>query len=363
LETEQVESENLKTDTSKREHSGKDPKVNEQASAPAPKTAISPPLVQKNYLGILLPNESKELIAVNTFPDSPARTAGIQMGDRLLEFDNRNLKGVRPETFAELVRTASPKKPLELKVKRGGSIKTLNIALERLPEERILEKRNAQKKEARTYYQKAEEQKKQKNYKAAEPLYARAISLDPTQTLSYDYRAYCLDKTGRRKSGYKLLEMSLLLENKMYNNYLYGKFLSYDKKYRQAVPYLEKASKRIDQGGTYYFPFHELGGAKFMLDDHKGAIEALLISEKMGDSKPLTFGTLGVCFDKTGDKKRAIAYYRRYLSMNDSNQQMKQMARTRLAKLERGNSHHKKSSDKSFSKMFNLIIDEVQKGK
>jgi Tfp pilus assembly protein PilF len=150
------------------------------------------------------------------------------------------------------------------------------------------------------------------------------------------------------------------LEDNMYNNYLYGKFLSYDKHYGQAIPYLEKASKRINQDGTYYFPFSELGGAKFMTDDHKGAIEALLIAEKMGDSEPLTIGTLGVCFDKTGDNKKAATYYRRYLSMNASNKQMNRMARTRLAKLEKNKSSNKKSPNKSFSKILNVILDEVK---
>ncbi|MDY6857010.1 MAG: hypothetical protein SWO11_20340 [Thermodesulfobacteriota bacterium] len=107
-----------------------------------------------------------------------------------------------------------------------------------------------------------------------------------------------------------------------------------DEKYRLAIPYLEKASQKVNQEGSYYFPFKELGGARFMLSQYARAKDTLLIAEKMGDAFPLTIGTLGVCFDKLGDRKNAMTYYHRYLGLNPDNTAMTKMVKGRLSKLE-----------------------------
>jgi tetratricopeptide (TPR) repeat protein len=144
----------------------------------------------------------------------------------------------------------------------------------------------------------------------------------------------------------------------MYNNYLYGMFLNNDKKFSMAIPYLEKATKKVKRDGKYYYPFKELGYSKFMLDDYSGTIQTLNESVAMGDKSVLTIGTLGYCYDKTGDRQKAIDYYQRYLNMKSSDLNMNRLARTRLAKL-KGN---KKSinTEKSLFDAMDSILKEVQ---
>ncbi|MBU1193921.1 MAG: hypothetical protein KKE62_05435 [Proteobacteria bacterium] len=72
-----------------------------------------------------------------------------------------------------------------------------------------------------------------------------------------------------------------------------------------------------------------------MLDQYQPALNALERAEKMGDSSPLTIGTLAVCHDKLGQANQAIAYYHKYLSMNSSDRRMNQMAHQRLDVLEK----------------------------
>lgn len=288
-----------------------------------------------NYLGILLPRTADRLIVVNTLPGSPARKAGLKSGDRLLTMDGRDLSDLSRQSFIALVRSADPDARHTFRVKRKKRALTLPVTIRAVSRKTIEAARARHEKEADRLYEKAQKLKKEGHYRRAESLYAKALDLNPAHRLSYDYRAYCLDKTGKRHQAYPLLEMSLLMEDEMYNNYLYGKFLSFDSQYRQAIDYLEKAADKVNTKGNFYYPFMELGGAWFMLDNHRASSEALLQSERMGDTSALTIGTLGVCFDKLGRERKAISYYRRYLAMNSSNQRMNDMARSRLSVLKR----------------------------
>ena len=301
----------------------------------APTRPSASPADLSNYLGLVLPRTTDQLIVVHTLPGSPARKAGLKSGDRLLKMDGRDLSDFTRKAFISRVRSAVPDARHTFRIKREKHHLALDVVIRAVSRDKMKADRNRYEKEAEQWYEKAQQLKKKKKYRRAESLFAKACDLNPTQSLSYDYQAYCLDKTGRRHLAYPLLEMSLLLEDKMYNNYLYGKFLSFDSKYRQAIPYLEKAAGMVNTKGKFYYPFMELGGAWFMLDNHRAASQALLKSEQMGDTTELTVGTLGVCFDKLGQDRKAIRYYRRYLAMDFSNQRMNQMARSRLSILER----------------------------
>lgn len=286
-----------------------------------------------NYLGGLISSQSGVLTVINTYPDSPARKAGVEMGDRLLKIDGTRLSGMSDKSFSNLIQNMKGDKPVIFEISRDNIIKKIQLALVKTEKDQILKKHQEYKAQAETFYKKAEQQKKDDNYKLAAENYKKALLLDPTDSWSYDYYAYSIDKIGKRKTAYFYLEMSLRLKDKMFNNYLYGKFLSLDQKYKEALPYLEKACKKVKPKSTYYFPYRELGGAKYMLDDHQGTVKALSKAVEMGDKWPLTIGTLAIAYDKTKEYQKAVKYYREYLALKSSNQKMNRVAQMRLKKL------------------------------
>lgn len=312
----------------------------------------------QNYLGILLSFKSTNPVVLNTFYDSPARKAGVQMGDIFLDFNGRDLKNINQGIFAGMVQDASSNKPVKIKIRRNSELRNFYVELKKNTPDQIQQQHADHKEKAKEYFQKAQKQKKNDQYSAAAENYAKAMSFDPAKNLHYDYQAYCLEKTGNRPKGYKLLETSLLLKDLMYNNYLYGMFLNNDKKFSMAIPYLEKATKKVKRDGKYYYPFKELGYSKFMLDDYSGTIKALNESVNRGDKTALTIGTLGYCYDKTGDKQKAIDHYQRYLAMNSSDKNMNRLARTRLAKLK--GSKKTNNNGKSLFNAMDSILKEVQ---
>jgi len=312
----------------------------------------------ENYLGILFSFKFKNPTVLNTFHDSPARKAGIQMGDVLLEFNGRDLKNINPKTFTRIVQDADTGKPVKIKIRRNAGLKNFYVELKKHTHDQIKQQHDNYKKEAKRYFQQAQKQKRNDQYKAAAENYAKAMSFDPANNLHYDYQAYCLEKNGSRSKGYKLLETSLLLKDMMYNNYLYGMFLNNDEKFSMAIPYLEKATKKVERDGKYYYPFKELGYSKFMLDDYSGTIKTLNESVAMGDKSALTIGTLGYCYDKTGERQKAIDHYQRYLNMNSSDLNMNRLARTRLSKLK--GSKKTINTGKSLFDAVDSILKEVQ---
>lgn len=361
IEAERVQTEKIETTPDAFKHQGEKTSKKKDKS---PSQHAAPSVAEKmtNYLGLVLPAASERLVVVNALPESPARKAGFQMGDAILAMNGEDMSNLSPKSFVQRVIQADPAERLAFTIKRGGRIMTLLVDLERVPRQELLDLRARQKKKAQGLFAQAQAEKKQGHYEPAASLYARAASLDPRRRAAYDYQAYCLDKLGRREQGYRLLEISLLLQDTMYNNYLYGKFLSSDEQYRQAIPYLERACERVKLNGRFFFPFRELGGARFMLNEYREASEALLTAERMGDSKPLTIGTLGVCFDKLGNRKRAVHYYRQYLAMDDSNPEMRRMARSRLARLEKTSSHrNNKDVENALSTLFKSMAKEMQK--
>ncbi|MBU1193922.1 MAG: hypothetical protein KKE62_05430 [Proteobacteria bacterium] len=146
-------------------------------------------------------------------------------------------------------------------VMRGSRKIVIPVSPVMLTEAWIQNHLKAAKARSRKIFSQAEALKKQNNYAVAELLYGQAKDLDPMNQNCYDYQAYCLDKSGRRSQGYPLLEASIRLKSQMYNNYLYGKFLSLDKRYKDAIMFLEISVAKLNPDSTFFFPFRELGGA------------------------------------------------------------------------------------------------------
>ena len=102
-----------------------------------------------------------------------------------------------------------------VKIKRNAELKIFYVELKKNTPDQIQHLHEEHKKKAKEYFQKAQKQKKNDQYRGAAENYAKAMSLGPENNLHYDYQAYCLEKTGNRSKGYKLLEISLLLKEMM----------------------------------------------------------------------------------------------------------------------------------------------------
>jgi carboxyl-terminal processing protease len=81
-------------------------------------------------IGARLTVRKGELIIVYTFPDSPARKAGILPGDRIMAVDKHEVRGLPMEKVIEMVR-GKPGSVVELRVLRKGRPRPLDVSVPR----------------------------------------------------------------------------------------------------------------------------------------------------------------------------------------------------------------------------------------
>ena len=76
--------------------------------------------------------DRRAIMVVSVDPNGPARTAGVLVGDVIVQFDGEAVPGVR-SLFARLTPPESVGKSAELKMLRAGQIATARVAIGATP--------------------------------------------------------------------------------------------------------------------------------------------------------------------------------------------------------------------------------------
>nr|VFK59470.1 MAG: serine protease Do [Candidatus Kentron sp. TC] len=101
--------------------------------------------VSRGWLGVLIQDVTRELaesfgmekpsgaLVAKILPDSPAKQAGLQVGDIVLEFDGREVR--HSSDLPPMVGGSKVGSRMPLMILRGGKSQTLHVKIEELPEE------------------------------------------------------------------------------------------------------------------------------------------------------------------------------------------------------------------------------------
>jgi tetratricopeptide (TPR) repeat protein len=180
------------------------------------------------------------------------------------------------------------------------------------------------------YYDPAARAYQNNSLEEAESLIERALSKDQRQPAFHSLKGFLLLKQKNFTAAKQSFRSALDIDREYSPAYRGLGILSYNQKnYREGIDYLNWSLSLFPQDAlSHYF----LGMSYFRMDNYKSSIPHLKAFSEVQSKHPEVFGTLGICYEKSGDFSAAYQAYALQVKVAPDNEMGKHAA-SRMAVL------------------------------
>lgn len=174
------------------------------------------------------------------------------------------------------------------------------------------------------YYDKATRAYQQNNLQEADALIGKALAKDHSQPAFHALKGFILLKKKDFPAAKNSFQTSLNFDRDYAPAYRgMGTLHYYQSEYRAGVDYLNKSLSLFPQDvPSHYF----LGMSYFKMNDCKSSIPHLKAFAESQPKHPEVFGTLGICYEKSGDLSSAYQAYTQQVKTAPDNEMGKHAA-------------------------------------
>jgi len=318
------------------------------------------------FLGVQISEHGGQGIKVlSTIHDSPAQQAGLRNGDVILEAGDYPFyqESIRPREFAEAVKSLPVETPIKFIVARGGQQFEVGITLRSMTQEQkeALDKQN--KEEAHQSYKNGRKAYSRKDYKKAIKYYQEAVSYDPGETKYIKALGQVYFKLGDMVDAVKVYQQALEVRPCPEIYLMLGEIYHEAKRYDGAIIYLEKAERLLDKPKENVRLQELLAMCYFQKGQFDEAVGyALNAYRKSRKRSVLASFYLAACFDRQGNARDAMYYYKRFIKLKPKDARREVFARTRLKELKNSPQYRQQRQKmrKGIVGMFGKIVDGIK---